>query len=346
MQALYKDIEAKIIDFIKSINNSTNKLPTEREFCTIFNVSRQTIRKALYECEKKGLIEKRQGSGIYLSRSYLQSKNQVALIIPNKDESFYPSLIIELESRMNSITYSLTVYETHNYLKNEKQILENIINNPVSTLIIVNERNILPSPFVDKYRSISQQGTNIIFIGNPNPNITDCSYIKFDDFYSGYSVAKRIDSKEKNWCAIFVNDNRGSMDRYYGFIQCMEENDYEYDETNIYWISQKDISDMRKKNISCIRNILKNYNTTPSVIICGQEDISYSTVIHLKNTRQLSEDTHIFSFEDHSTKRIASNVVRSYNGNTGLLYTKIVELTLKGAKKEKEVITLPSLLES
>lgn len=343
MSLLYKVIADRIIDYIYESNLSV-KLPTERELSTKFNASRQTIRKALEIVEEAGLIERRQGSGIYLSSSYLKSINHVALIVPSKDEYIYPQIISELDKRYRTISYTLDIYESHDTNSKEKAILENLLLNPVSTLLVIQNRNMLPSPFQEKYRLLAKNGTNIIFIGNPCPNLTDYSYIKFDDFYSGYSLGNRIANKENNWCAIFISDNRGSTDRYYGFIQYMEDNNYKYDESNIHWILYDDLLNIRNNNTQSIKNILSAYQLLPSVFICGQDEIAYSLIMHLKNTRQLTDDIQFFSFDNSYLSTLIYTKINSYNGDKAMFYSKIIECTLAGNQKKKEVYTLPSSL--
>lgn len=342
MALLYKVIAEQILSYIYD-NKALSKLPTERELSIRFNVSRQTIRKALKICEESGIIERRQGSGIYLSASYLLSINHVALFIPSKEEYIYPKIISELEKRYKNISYTLDIYETHDSLSGERESLNSLIDNPVSTLLVIQNRNMLPSPFADKYRQLSQNGTNIIFIGNPCPNLSDYTYIKFDDFFSGYSVASKIADKDNNFCAVFVSDNRGSTDRYYGFIQCMEDMDHQYNESNIHWITYDDLLNIRVNNTESIKSILAKYSELPSIFICGQDEIAYSIIMQLKNRKQLSDDISFYSFDNSYLQTLIYTKINSFNGDKSMLYSKIIECTMSGNKK-KEVFTLPSSL--
>ncbi len=210
----------------------------------------------------------------------------------------------------------------------------------------MSSRNNLPTPNEELYDKLLENNVKVIFLGNPYPNLHRFNYIKYDDFYSGYSVAKRIiKSDEKNWCAIFLNDDRGNIDRYYGFIQCMSDNDHQYNEDFIHWITYKDLMNIRyNNNPICIRNILTSYDNTPNIFICGQDEIAYSTIMQLKNTRKFSSEMEFFSFYSSYLRTILDVNIHSYEGEKNQLYSKIIELILSKNKKEKEVTTLPSTL--
>lgn len=88
-----------------SIYNIGDLLPSEKELAELYDVSRNTLRKALKILEEEGLIERRHGSGTYLrnkqfqaSVTHLDSFTEIA-----KNEGKTPtSLILKFELQMAS----------------------------------------------------------------------------------------------------------------------------------------------------------------------------------------------------------------------------------------------------
>ncbi|MFB5677703.1 FadR/GntR family transcriptional regulator [Paenibacillus terreus] len=73
-----------------------DKLPTERELCAQFGVSRAPIRQALSALEMKGYIYSRQGEGVYVKSTQVPAESQPG-------ETFLDSISPEdiVEARMN-----------------------------------------------------------------------------------------------------------------------------------------------------------------------------------------------------------------------------------------------------
>ena len=69
----YKEVADQLRHEILSQNTyaGTKKLPTEQELMERYHVSRQTVRQALSILLAENLIQKRQGSGTYLSEQAL-----------------------------------------------------------------------------------------------------------------------------------------------------------------------------------------------------------------------------------------------------------------------------------
>jgi len=64
--------------FLNRIENSVwdidTKIPTEKELCIEFNVSRITVRQALDELERRGHIYRKQGNGTYIKRPIIEQR--------------------------------------------------------------------------------------------------------------------------------------------------------------------------------------------------------------------------------------------------------------------------------
>jgi len=73
---LYQELARKLFDDLAAGKYAVgDRLPTEREFCAEYNVSRPTVREAMIALEVQGLLEVRVGSGAYVLR------------LPGKDDS-------------------------------------------------------------------------------------------------------------------------------------------------------------------------------------------------------------------------------------------------------------------
>src|SRR4051794_38312422 len=62
--------------------NQGEKLPSENDLVETFGASRPTVRRALAQLEADGLVERRAGSGTYVSRQSLKKNLVFGLLIP------------------------------------------------------------------------------------------------------------------------------------------------------------------------------------------------------------------------------------------------------------------------
>lgn len=76
---LYYQIAANIDDKIEEgVFEKGDKIPSERELCNLYNVSRMTVRLAIDELVRQGKLEKVQGKGTFvLNKSIVQNLNNV-----------------------------------------------------------------------------------------------------------------------------------------------------------------------------------------------------------------------------------------------------------------------------
>lgn len=94
MVAKYGYIAVKnrlLSDIGKGIYKEGDKLPTEREMCELFQVSRITVRQALASLENEGLIQRFQGRGTFVHRSQPEKKRKFESLL-NSNYSFSEEL--------------------------------------------------------------------------------------------------------------------------------------------------------------------------------------------------------------------------------------------------------------
>lgn len=73
--ALYHMLEEELIKLITSNQIKENeKIPTEKELCEMYNVSRTTVRQAISEMERKGYIYKVHGKGTFVAPTLVKQQ--------------------------------------------------------------------------------------------------------------------------------------------------------------------------------------------------------------------------------------------------------------------------------
>lgn len=146
-----------IIDDIKSyILSGTykagEKIPSELAMQESYNVSRQTVRKAILELSNEGFLRSERGSGTYVSSQYrsrtgAKAMNKtIGVITTYISDYIFPSIIRGIESRLNEDNYSLLLASTNNNIAQEKKALEMMLSYGVDGLIIEPTRSNVYNP--------------------------------------------------------------------------------------------------------------------------------------------------------------------------------------------------------
>ena len=92
---------------------SGEKLPSEQELSEQFQVSRQTVRRALEELVKENIVESRRGSGSYIcedagmllgntERRADHEEKRIAVMLTYIDTYIFPVIIREIEKKGNT----------------------------------------------------------------------------------------------------------------------------------------------------------------------------------------------------------------------------------------------------
>jgi len=89
------------------------KLPSEAALCERFGASRMTVRGALAELQRRGLIEKRNGVGSFLSRRALRKSGVIGLVIPDfRRFEFFKTMRKEIVRHCARMNYRVELVST------------------------------------------------------------------------------------------------------------------------------------------------------------------------------------------------------------------------------------------
>ncbi len=303
MAIKYKLLADKLREKIKlDIKNGIQKLPTEEELSKKYKVSRQTVRQALTLLEQTGLIEKRKGSGSYITGLLPEEdKNVITLILCSDQEYIYPNLIDDIKRTLFSVGYSLDVYATNNHLYEERHILESLIKKRPRGIIVEGSKSALPNMNVDLYRQLQFNGAKLVFLHNTYRNFEEVDYVKDDNRGGSYALVKHFyELGHRKIGGIFHNDDLQGLERFQGFMEAMRDLKLFVDDDQVAWFHTADYDAIRQnQNSKFLSNILPNLIRNCSAILVYNDEIAYWVIRELYKTNSNSyEELALASFDN------------------------------------------------
>lgn len=137
-----------------------DKIPTEHELKSLFNVSRMTISTAMIHLTKEGLIRRIPGRGTFVNGTFdqeepeggngqaaaqadiaqplakLEATRRIGLIMPNIDTMFAMRIVDSVQNALSKSGYSLMIGMTNNSKKQERDAIRSFIESGVEGQII------------------------------------------------------------------------------------------------------------------------------------------------------------------------------------------------------------------
>lgn len=151
-EPLYKQVSNKILEKIENKEYLEGKLlPPERDLCSMFRVSRHTVRRALKELNKAGYIERRQGDGTYV-KNQDSSKKLIGVILGFDDQYIVANALKGMEEIFNAEKYKMIIMNSDGDIKKEENQIKELCEEGISGLIIIPVGNQLTNDAIYKLK--------------------------------------------------------------------------------------------------------------------------------------------------------------------------------------------------
>lgn len=301
MSAKYIQIANLLKDLIEKNAGDTFRLPTEADLCQKYNVSRQTIRKALSILEDERLIEKRQGSGSYTTGLLNQAeKNSIAVLICSDTEYNYPKLLADICGTLKKHGFSSTVYVTENQISQERKILQHLLKNPVRGILSEGCKTAFPTPNHDLYNRLSEKGIFALFFHGNYSNLPAFPSVKDDDYEGGYSLGKYLASLgHKKIGGIFKNDDIQSAEQCFGVLSALRDEGISFCEECIYSFNSIQLTALQKKqDTGFLAEFASKLMKNVTAVICCNDEIAYWLMKELTYKKlRIPDDISIVCFD-------------------------------------------------
>lgn len=208
------------------------KLPSENELSARYQVSRQTVRKALSILENAGYIYAEHGRGTFCSdlvRHSGRSKN-IAVVTTYLSDYIFPRVIKGIDSVLTEAGYSIILKNTKNSISQEAKCLEELLQKDIDGLIIEPSKSQIYCRHLNLYQKLDDYHIPYVFIQGCFSKMREKPQVLMDDCKGGYLITKYlIETGHKDIAGIFKADDIQGQNRHKGYAMALQEAGMRYD---------------------------------------------------------------------------------------------------------------------
>ena len=286
------------------------KLESENELSQRFQVSRQTVRRALEVLQKRNLIESVKGSGSFVKipedmRREKQIKT-VYIISTYVDSYIFPKIIRGMSEVLSKEDYNISLMFTQNRLEDERRCLEKILRENIPGALIAEPvKSGLPNPNLDLYQELKKRGYVMLFFHSSYPQLkVPC--VEMNDFQAGKLAAEYlIQQGHRKIGGIFKFDDRQGPERYRGYVSALREAGIPIDERSVLWYDTVLQEDFLQ---DILKSYLKERAEELTALLCYNDEIAHLlTQIFKSMNRAVPEDMSLICI-DNSELAILNSV--------------------------------------
>ena len=278
-----------------------DKLPTEQALCEAYQVSRQTVRQALEYLVELGLIEKRQGSGSRVVRRRSFGTDRVAVVTSYIDDYIFPSVLQDIQRVLVRRGYSTLLFATNNMVGREREILQELLRQPLGGLIVEGSKTALPNPNLDLYEKLDRAGLPMVFLHGGYRELENSVCVSDDNFGGGYLAARHLITRGHTRIAgIFKSDDIQGQQRYLGYLSAVRDAGLPLADSQVLWYTTEErrfLMDYGHNDI--LTHFLQFYLKDCTAVVCYNDEIADRLIrLLLSKSRRVPEDVAVVSFDN------------------------------------------------
>ena len=319
-------------------------LPTEQLLCQRFQISRQTVRRALSMLEDEGLITRRQGSGSRLrehAAPEILLNCAVAVVTTYISDYIFPNILQGMERVLAANGSAPLLFATQNQISTERKILQTLLTmKELDGVLVEGSKTALPNPNLDLYQKLIDQGVRLVFINGTYPELAGTPSVLADNFGGGKLLVEYLGGKgHQNIAGIFKNDDMQGTLRYAGYAQTLRNLGLPLEDGQIYWYNTETRRAFYSE--SFLDSVLESLAGC-TAIVCYNDEVAIRVVSHLqKRGVRVPEEMAVVSFDNSQYSELAPVRITSLSHGTqnlGELAAKLMLRLLQGEECQTVVV--------
>jgi len=274
------------------------KLSSENQLSSQYQVSRHTVRKALSILQNEGYIIAEQGKGTFCADTVTTRGNSkiIAVVTTYISNYIFPKLIAGMDEILTRQGYTLILKNTKNSRALEIEALEDLLKKNVDGIIIEPSKSQIYSRHLEIYNQFEACHIPIVFIHSTYPQFKGKPCVELDDEKGAYLLTEYlIRLGHRNLVGIFKTDDSQGFRRHIGFVKALNDHRLSYDPQKVIWYHTEDqflkpkaeILDMVEKQVLF------------DGVVCYNDQIAFEVLGVLKSKGiQVPRDVSITGFDN------------------------------------------------
>lgn len=283
-----------------------DKLPSENELSAAYQVSRQTVRKALSILENAGYVYAQHGRGTFCSEMVHRNRNSknIAVVTTYLSDYIFPRVIAGIDTALGREGYSIILKNTHNSRSREAKCLEELLQKDIEGIIIEPSKSQIYCKHMNLYRKLEDYNIPYVFIQGCFTKMSDKPQVLMDDGKGGYLITKYlIDTGHKNIVGVFKADDIQGQNRHKGYATALQEGGMVYDPDKVIWFHTED----RKVHpYDGIKQLL-DMKTEIDGVVCYNDEIAIQVIKALQDAGQRVPDDISVTGYDNSFMAVSND---------------------------------------
>jgi len=331
------------------MENTKRNKPTIYDVAKLANTSIATVSRVLGDADYPVTMELKKrvlqaAEELYyvpnlLGRQLKTNKSMdIAVIIPNISNPFYPELVLGIEDAARMEGYHVLLCSSHRDLHAEQQYITSMLQKEVKGVIIASQIG-----NIDFIQKIQGMGLNIVAI---EQNLNECcNSIYFDYFKAGFMAAEHlINLRHKDIGFIgspLTRENRISL--YQGFVRCLKDHNLLFREEFCYLATVEKESHNGIYEFDNGRNMARQMigsKNRPTAVFCNN-DITAIGVMHelLNSGMGIPGDVSVVGFDNIFASQITHPPLTTIDQSTYEMGKIAAQVLIGGMKKQQTYVS-------
>ncbi|MCR4999613.1 MAG: GntR family transcriptional regulator [Lachnospiraceae bacterium] len=291
-----------VSDLKKQLNagayEADTKIPSENQLAAKYEVSRQTVRKAILELEREGYLYAVHGSGTFVAKRRFanrKSKN-IAVVSTYMSDYIFPRVIQGINQVLSENGYSILLKTTNNSRRGEAWCMEELLSKNIDGMIIEPSQSAISCQHQVLYDQLDAMGIPYVFIHGVYESMMDRPYVLLDDVEGGRLITKHlIDLGHRRIAGIFKVDDTEGLMRHKGYVKALQEAGIPYNPDLVVWYHTKDKKTKPMEGLMC----MLERGTAFQAVVCYNDEIAADVLKGLRGIgRNIPYDISVTGYDN------------------------------------------------